>query len=488
MGEPAERKKFIKIIAGSKTVNNARTFTSTRLLCGLRKGKIYKIEFNYRSSSFKHDSLGVYLSTDNFLYEQRKLPEIIPSIWVRAAGNEFGKDLTVCLDNIVVDSVPFGAVSLRLTKADLPTNAVLPESLVRPAFRMISINRVSDKNNTKVENHSEFLSFHKEFNILFGDIENKNVVIFDHNNNLDFSDDIAYNIGVDSHYIPIRNVQVLDGSNTDSVTFYVKPEKSSLIIISTNLVTGEKKQIIPPIDEELKILVPFRTGTISVENEVYRAALFNYHLNGSYRNKMTSLIITAQNTPFKPASENSMQYGTGDTIFLKNHKYVFDQVNETGSKVLLRFAGYQDNNLGFDEGNYSFDITGEDLLTEQSISFLKSNKYTLIDFWGTWCGPCLQFTPQIKELYNSIDSSKCQIVGIAVDKNPDVVKTYLMQNEIKWPVIFDAKANPKIATRFNIKLYPLFLLIDPHGKILIRGSSQQTFNSIRRIMLETIRK
>jgi hypothetical protein len=63
-------------------LNNVRTFITSRLLCGLREGNEYSIEFYYRSSDSAFDSLGIYLSSTDFLYENRPFRNINPTIWV----------------------------------------------------------------------------------------------------------------------------------------------------------------------------------------------------------------------------------------------------------------------------------------------------------------------------------------------------------------------------------------------------------------------
>jgi thiol-disulfide isomerase/thioredoxin len=58
-------------------------------------------------------------------------------------------------------------------------------------------------------------------------------------------------------------------------------------------------------------------------------------------------------------------------------------------------------------------------------------KYTLIDFWGTWCEPCLDMTPSLVAVQNKFPS-KLNIISIANDQNKNVVKLYAKKSKMNW--------------------------------------------------------
>ena len=81
-------------------------------------------------------------------------------------------------------------------------------------------------------------------------------------------------------------------------------------------------------------------------------------------------------------------------------------------------------------------------------------------------------TPVLKETFKA-NTSKLNIIGIAVDKNEDLVKKYIIENGMTWTNIFlDIKnINKGILEELKIQAYPTFILIDNEGKILYRGST-----------------
>ena len=74
---------FVGLIVGNEQRGGARSFVRSRLLCGLRKGRQYRIEFYTRSWHNASDSIGIYFSPTDFLFETRPYKYIIPSLWVR---------------------------------------------------------------------------------------------------------------------------------------------------------------------------------------------------------------------------------------------------------------------------------------------------------------------------------------------------------------------------------------------------------------------
>ena len=93
-----------------------------------------------------------------------------------------------------------------------------------------------------------------------------------------------------------------------------------------------------------------------------------------------------------------------------------------------------------------------------------------IDFWGSWCGPCLGEIPNIKKLYASVSKEKLKVIGLAYDDVNALAKC-IEENKIEYP---NAIAPDKTLKEYGITAYPTTLLIDPDGRIIaknLRGSN-----------------
>jgi peroxiredoxin len=104
------------------------------------------------------------------------------------------------------------------------------------------------------------------------------------------------------------------------------------------------------------------------------------------------------------------------------------------------------------------DINGNDI----RLSNLKG-KYVLLDFWATWCAPCMAQMPFIKKLHTDFSSDKLVIIGISEDRSIDKFKSEIAKGQMNWLNVFDE--NNKIEHQFGINAIPTTILINKEGII-----------------------
>lgn len=99
-------------------------------------------------------------------------------------------------------------------------------------------------------------------------------------------------------------------------------------------------------------------------------------------------------------------------------------------------------------------------------------KFLIIDFWGTWCSPCIQGMPHMKA-FRDKHADKLQILGVSNDRSVDVWKAFIQKNNMDWPNILIGKGDKDYVTKFNVQGFPTKILISPEGKILLRESGER---------------
>ena len=124
---------------------------------------------------------------------------------------------------------------------------------------------------------------------------------------------------------------------------------------------------------------------------------------------------------------------------------------------------------GMLEGNPAPEVTLEDLDGNEIALAELQGKYTYIDLWATWCGPCIKEIPSIQKLEKEYHGKNIQFVSISVDDEKDLDKWKRFVNEKNLTgiqLIADREADSIIKKTFNIKMIPRFIFLDPQGKII----------------------
>lgn len=96
-------------------------------------------------------------------------------------------------------------------------------------------------------------------------------------------------------------------------------------------------------------------------------------------------------------------------------------------------------------------------------------KYTYIDLWATWCGPCIKEIPSLQKLEKEYHDKNIQFVSVSFDKEKDHQKwlNFVEDNNLTGiQLIADEETNDILSKTYNIKMIPRFIFLDPEGKIV----------------------
>lgn len=102
-------------------------------------------------------------------------------------------------------------------------------------------------------------------------------------------------------------------------------------------------------------------------------------------------------------------------------------------------------------------------------------KVVLVDFWATWCGPCIAEIPNVVKNYEKYHARGFEVVGISLDQDRDELVAFLADRKLPWLTLFDPDADGQhpMATYYGISAIPTVFLVDKEGKVVsldARGS------------------
>lgn len=316
----------------------------------------------------------------------------------------------------------------------------------------------------------------------FDTINNIKYFAIDHNGNMDFSDDplMKQDMGkIDRSKFNFKvNLEAVFEYSDGRLENYLIP----IAVLPTQNITFREDSI----SKKLGISINYDKGLRGQYQDKY--SMLTYELICGIQgfgvwtkppNRLKMMVLNNQKIRV-----DEMDFKIGDTLNIGDREYVADSFNTSNSSLQLKFMGYEKN--GITLGRNLLITSAVDFKTQESFSVKPVNgKYLLLDFWGTWCVPCIKGIPDLKEIsdryHNILD-----VVSFAWDEAGDTVllKKIIKDNKMNWRHVWIDRDNSPVSqvTQFKIQGYPTFILVSPHGRILYRGVGLNSFDPIRKLL------
>jgi len=111
-------------------------------------------------------------------------------------------------------------------------------------------------------------------------------------------------------------------------------------------------------------------------------------------------------------------------------------------------------------------------------------KIVVLDFWGTWCPPCVQAVPSLRDMQKKYAKDPFVLIGVSSDNAEQVVRDFSSRNQMEWLQYWDR--DRKIQQMFDIRAWPTYIVIDDEGIVRFRSTSNRPEESAR--LADAIRK
>ena len=319
-------------------------------------------------------------------------------------------------------------------------------------------------------NQSELFNgaIRQQVSVFSGIKNNIKTIICDVNQNNDFSDEVVYQYDMRS----LTKFTKADSVPTLKI-FYEYYFDKQVHKKSMNIKLfphHESYSFKDSIENKLQVFIaPFEkmVGHFQTHGSHYEIVLpFSKSLGGDYKSSIVYL-SEKDSIPiyFQP------HLVIGDSFSIKTHTYHFLSASEFGDTVKIVVSEKTARSIGFREGNLSnipdslYDIEGI-MIKKASLK-----KYVLLDFWGTWCQPCIEGLPVLSSLANKF-KDKLSVISIAYDNDALLVKKMIAKKNMNWIHLFEKKrANNDLSLikKYRVDCYPTFLLLADTGEIIVRS-------------------
>jgi len=290
------------------------------------------------------------------------------------------------------------------------------------------------------------------------------VLIYDQNHDFDFTNDTIYssrkstlnrNVSINLNFfdsIP-RFFQIRPIVKKSNFTYFNRSEQEKYLMISPN--------------EHLK-------GTFIHNKNNYTIYVYPYNGTPDYKNNDGSKILITN-------KDTLIELKIGEPQKIDSIVITPISILKYGEKLTLNIDKYEQaqyllgNNSGFKLPRiYLTDITNN------KFAIPIKTKYTLLDFWGTWCRPCKELTPELKEISDN-KTSKLEILSIATYEKERVnVLRYIKDNEMNWHhVILNDKNSIPITNLYKVNEFPTFILVNTEGIVVDRYIGPDGFKRLK---------
>ncbi|WP_198174927.1 TlpA family protein disulfide reductase [Spirosoma arboris] len=292
------------------------------------------------------------------------------------------------------------------------------------------------------------------------DNSGKRLAMLDSNNNLDFSDEQAFEPS---------NAADVNSLNTIHEISYELFYKNKIKSFKTNL--GIWKT-----EDGVRCSFPsYLVANYITDGSPYQIAVVSSNFTNPAFFNTTAIVLNDTTANIKMTDKFSkklfptLMSKEGEYFKISQSYYKYIGVDLVKNVLQIQPANKYDSLYSTQVGYRAPLFKNKDFFENKDISLLDlRGKYVLIDFWGTWCLPCRQELPYLKEAYNKTDRSLIVFLGVVSHDTPETLKKYVEKNQIEWPQIISDSLN-NLVDLYKIKSYPATVLIDPNGKILVKN-------------------
>ena len=178
----------------------------------------------------------------------------------------------------------------------------------------------------------------------------------------------------------------------------------------------------------------------------------------------------------------------GEYMRLDSVRYVYNLLPEEnknspmGKLALKEIEENEEKNRIIESasiGAFPPDFTRESISKEiVKLSSYKNKSYVLLDFWASWCAPCLKEIPKMKEINKKYKEKGLSIIGISLDENNNSWSNAVKKNKLNsWPQILSSASTGQsngsfsqnnLSDLYNCDAVPFYVLIDKDGKVVAK--------------------
>jgi len=114
-------------------------------------------------------------------------------------------------------------------------------------------------------------------------------------------------------------------------------------------------------------------------------------------------------------------------------------------------------------------------------------KVVLLDFWATWCAPCVKAMPEMEKLQNRFAGKDFVVLGVSIDEDPKKAVAFQQKRKLSYPVLLDDPKDPSWAA-WKVRAIPAVFLVDREGQVVRQWRGKVDPKAVEKAVEELVGK
>jgi peroxiredoxin len=103
----------------------------------------------------------------------------------------------------------------------------------------------------------------------------------------------------------------------------------------------------------------------------------------------------------------------------------------------------------------------------------------VIDFWATWCDPCIQEFPEVKKMYRTFRDRGVQFIGVSLDNEIEELKDFVRGEKVEWLQIFEGmRWKGRISKMYSVEKIPIMFVLDQESRVRYIGNDKKKITRV----------
>ena len=288
-------------------------------------------------------------------------------------------------------------------------------------------------------------------------------LLVDADNDEDLADEVPVWVGLSGEAVPVRVIYERVDSAIGAVV-----DVEAVVLVSA-------EQDGPDGPVYFGAAVPQHwTGRFEVAGQGYHVAGRPFGAPGTPLSSGTAeFVVAADGDSLRGPSPSNLPYHVGELVVLGPEAYELVAVADAGDELVLARRGPGSLAVSSRPGALAPEISGP-LVGDGpfELSGLRG-RYVVLDFWGTWCAPCVAALPALRSLHDAFGESGgdgVALVGVADDLG-EAVAAFVEARGLTWPQLAGEHAR-SAAGQYAISAYPTAVVVGPDGRVLLRAQGE----------------